>query len=832
MKAMIFLTFLVFGFNKEEILQRAQENRKEVELFLRKAEEKGYKDWAKFLLSSMPDVDLVNLKAEQFISYFTALNKNLKRVPWREKIDDFLFYYYVLPYRVSQEPLENFTTIYADTLYELIKDTKDMREAVLRINEWVFTKMRYRPTVRWDQNALTTIKRGFGRCEEMAILCIKALRTVGIPARNVYTPWWPFTNSNHAWVEVWVDGKWYSIGGGEPTDLNNAWFAIPSKRAAIVKGVVYGEIEDIKESIYKRKKGFTIINVTQNYTDVIELFIQVREKGIPKESVSVSICVYNYSSLPPVGFKKTDKDGYVKFIVGKTQLFIYASKDSLRGYKIWAPPSKHKDTIVIEISKTEIPDTSFWLYTKRIEEERKKPKYKPNMDSLKLLQRLHFSQIKMVDSAVIPVLSEKDRKLVNIFYHAKKGAMELLEFYKSLSDTLKKIFIDYFDFLPPKDIVSLDTIKLEEELRAVLKSQELVSKELPDSLKEYIFSDRILFEQIGKWRRIIQPEFLKFKKESVKETVEEVFRWVKENIEKVEEKGYFGPMMSPLDVYRAKRATDTERYILITGILRSIGIPARIKWSYDAVEYWDEKWKEIRFKEEKEKAKKAWVALKFKDNEVDVTSKQRYYYDYSITQFEEYPRRLDPPIDTSQGYIIITLNEEPIYVITGWRNGYGDTYVRIKKVLPTEDTEKVVIKIGIPEKVRPGDLIVRKYKGLDVKDIGIENKELKKGDVLIIVFDTESEASKSTLYNAVETINGFSGKVYLFALTQEKEIAKEFLKELGIHKGNIFCISEDIKRKWKIKEVPSVLYLKDGKCILWIEGLFLHLSRLIKDLKE
>lgn len=829
-----FLTLLLCGYTQaldtEKLFEAAGDNREEVKKLIEEAEKKGYKEWTDFLLASMPDVDLVNLKSDDFITYFDALNKNLQRIPWKNEIDDFLFYHYILPHRVSQEPLENFTTLYADTLYDLIANVKSMREAILRINEWVFTRMKYEPTARWDQNALVTIRRGFGRCEEMAILCIKALRTVSIPTRKVYTPWWPFTNSNHAWIEVWVDGRWHSIGGGEPTDLDNAWFAIPSKRAAIVKGVVYGELETENEILYKKKEGFTVINTTSNYTNVTELFIQVKENELPVESVSVSICVYNYSSLPPVGFKKTDKDGVVSFIVGRTDFFIYASKDSLRGYELWKPSYKEKDTVRIEILKKEIPDTSFWIYTRRIEKVKKEPKYKPNRDSLKLLQKLRFCQINLVDSSLISLLSEKDQNLVNIFYYAKGGAKPFLRFYKGLSDTLKDIFIDYFNSLHSKDIVSLDTVGLKDELLAVLKSKDFADSGIPDSiLKDYLLSDRILFEQIGKWRKSIQSEFLNLRKESPGKTIDAIFLWVEKNLKKIEEKGYFGPMKNPEDVYKTKSGADAERYTFIVGVLRTIGIPARVKWSYDGVEYWDEEWREKSFEEEEEKGKKGWIALKFEENERDVTKKQRYYYDYSITRFKEHPLRLDPPVDTSRGNIIVTLDEEPVYNITGWRNGYGDTWVRIKRIIPKADTQDVLLKIGIPEEVKPGDLVVRKYKGLDAEDFGIKKGELERGDILIVVFDTESEASISTLKNAKGALNSFSGKIYLFASAKNRETAETFLAELGIHKGILYTLSENVyKKEWKMRDLPSIIYLKNGECIFWVEGLLLHLSNLIE----
>jgi transglutaminase-like putative cysteine protease len=542
------LTGILAGLDKEAILEKAGSNRGEVAHFIDESHARGYDEWADFLLTSMEDVDLVNLRSRDFLAYFDALKRNRERVPWGRGIDGALFQHYILPHRVSQEPLENFTALYADTLYELIKDVKEMREAVLRINEWAFTKMRYEPTSRWDQNATTTIRRGFGRCEEMAILCIKAMRAVCIPARSVYSPWWPFTNSNHAWVEVWIDGKWYFLGGAEPTDLEQAWFNFPAKRTAMVMGVVYGNVEGTGEVIYKKQKDYTVINSTPNYAEATRLYIRVLQGDAPAESSEVSLCVYNYSSLVPVAVKKTGSEGFASFIIGKTDLFVYASLDSLIGYGIWRPSEKDNDTLVLSLEKKDVPDTSFWIYTKRIENVEQEATYTPNRDSLKLLQDLHLARISVVDSSLASALSEEERKKLMIFYHAKGSAPALLAFYKKLPDFLRETFVDYFDALPSKDVVSVDSAGLLDELNAVQRSMAWCTQELPDSiLSRYLISDRIFFEHMGMWRAGIQDEFLEFRKGSVTKTAEAVFDWVLENIEKVEKKGYFGPEKNALD---------------------------------------------------------------------------------------------------------------------------------------------------------------------------------------------------------------------------------------------------------------------------------------------
>ncbi len=848
MLLILFWTLLTFQNNKESLLIRAGENWPEVKKLISAAQDKGYLNWAEFLLSAMPEVDLVNLKADDFINYFAALKKNYNRVPWRQKIDDNLFYYYILPHRVSQEPLENFNEVYCDTLYELIKNTKNMREAVLRINEWVFTKMKYEPTERWDQNALTTIRRGIGRCEEMSILFIKALRTVCIPARHTYTPWWTFTNSNHAWVEVWTDDGWHALGGGELTDLDQAWFATPSKRAAIIKSVIYGNICSQKlnsqkskgkrfhEIIDKKGNGYVIINSTPNYTDVIDLSIQIVKDNLPIESASVSIAVYNYSSLASVGVKKTDKNGYVHWFVGKTDLFVYAHKDSQIGYSIWRPQDKNSDTIVIDIKRQEIPDTCFWLYTKKVNGENRKSQYKPNMPVLQKLHEQHFTKINFWDSLTNVRLNSQ---LVKIFKAAKANKQPLMEFYFRLPDQQKNTFVKYFQKLPPKDIVGLDTNGLLTELLAIENSVEFADKNISDTIiKDYLIGSRILYEQLGFWRSFLQDHFIKIQKSTQKDKaninqiVDTIFNWVKQHIKKKDEGGYFGPMMNPADVFRAKQATELEQYIFIVGVLRSIGIPARIKWSYDAVDYWDKGWKERSF-EPKTKKKKAWVSLKFETNQKDITEQIDYYEDFSITRFNDMPLRLEPEIDTCDQQIILTIDEALAYLITGWRNGLGDTYVRLKKVLASNDTAKYKIDLDAPEDIRPGDWVVREYKGLkDLDKIGIVEKVLKKGDVLLIVFDIVSEASKSTLKYAWQDINLFKGKIYLFAVASDKEQVQVYLKEQDIYVGNLYLINEDVYKKWNIKELPSILYLRDGKCLFWTEGLNLHLPKLLQSFQK
>ncbi|MEO0237151.1 MAG: hypothetical protein ABIN35_02820, partial [candidate division WOR-3 bacterium] len=113
----IFLLFCNFSVEKKK------------KQLLKESEKYDLKVWAEFILKNSEDVDILNFNRNNFINNLLALRENLKRVSWKDKIDDSLLFHYIIPLRVSQEPLENFYEIYKDTLYELVKNLS-MRDAV------------------------------------------------------------------------------------------------------------------------------------------------------------------------------------------------------------------------------------------------------------------------------------------------------------------------------------------------------------------------------------------------------------------------------------------------------------------------------------------------------------------------------------------------------------------------------------------------------------------------------------------------------------------------------------------------------------------------------
>ena len=96
-----------------------------------------------------------------------------------------------------------------------------MKDAILEENHRCHERVTYQPSDARTSAPLATIRSAYGRCGEESTFTVAALRAIGIPARQVYTPRWAHTDDNHAWVEAWADGKWYFLGAYEPEAVFN-----------------------------------------------------------------------------------------------------------------------------------------------------------------------------------------------------------------------------------------------------------------------------------------------------------------------------------------------------------------------------------------------------------------------------------------------------------------------------------------------------------------------------------------------------------------------------------------------------------------------------------
>ena len=292
------------------------------------------KEALQFLYAYMPLGDVVNHTPEYYLDHYQMMMKAREEMPWGESVPERELRHFVLPVRVNNENLDTSRVVFFNELAPRIQDMS-MMDAVLEVNHWCHEKAVYMPSDRRTSSPLATIKTAYGRCGEESTLLVAALRSVGIPARQVYTPRWAHTDSNHAWVEAWIDGDWYFLGACEPEPvLNLGWFNAPASRGMLMHTNVFGKYNG-PEEIVRETPLYTEINVIEHYAPesaAVQITV-VDMDGNPVEDARVTFKIYNYSEFNSVAYKLTDAEGKTSLTAGLGDMMIHVSKDGRFGFK-------------------------------------------------------------------------------------------------------------------------------------------------------------------------------------------------------------------------------------------------------------------------------------------------------------------------------------------------------------------------------------------------------------------------------------------------------------------------------------------------------------------
>ena len=286
-----------------------------------------------FLYAYMPLGDIVNHNPEYYLQHCRMTWRALEEMPWGKKIPERELRHFVLPVRINNENLDAARELFYQELAPRVKDLS-MYDAVLEVNHWCHEKAIYMPSDRRTSSPLATVKTAYGRCGEESTLLVAALRSIGIPARQVYTPRWAHTDSNHAWVEAWVDGDWHFLGACEPEPvLDLGWFNAPASRGMLMHTNVFGRYDGPEDKV-RVTPIHTEINVISNYApESADLQVNVLDMaGASVEGAKVEFKIYNYSEFNTVATKYSDEEGKASLTAGLGDMMVYAAKDGKFGF--------------------------------------------------------------------------------------------------------------------------------------------------------------------------------------------------------------------------------------------------------------------------------------------------------------------------------------------------------------------------------------------------------------------------------------------------------------------------------------------------------------------
>ncbi|MBQ9179116.1 MAG: transglutaminase domain-containing protein, partial [Prevotella sp.] len=262
-----------------------------------------------FLYAYMATADVTDYTTSFYLKNVRSSFATREQMAWGRNVPELLFRHFVLPVRVNNENLDSSRWVFYNELKDRVRGLS-MKEAILEVNHWCHEKVTYQPSDARTSSPLASIRSAYGRCGEESTFTVAALRSVGIPARQVYTPRWAHTDDNHAWVEAWADGEWYFLGACEPEAvLNLGWFNAPASRAMLMHTRAFGDYNG-PEEVVLRTNNFTEINLIDNYAKTARIDFRVADgNGNPVEGAKVEFKIYNYAEFYTAVTKYTDSEG-------------------------------------------------------------------------------------------------------------------------------------------------------------------------------------------------------------------------------------------------------------------------------------------------------------------------------------------------------------------------------------------------------------------------------------------------------------------------------------------------------------------------------------------
>ncbi|WP_105614029.1 transglutaminase domain-containing protein [Vallitalea okinawensis] len=572
----------------EEAIQLAGYKKNEILEGLRSCSQLE-KSGVKFLYGSMPLSDMVNVDFDiylQFVKHALFIREN---TPWGKSIPSDIFLNYVMLYRVNNENIEDCRS----TFYKMLCDrivSKSMVETVIEVNYWCLEQATYQATDIRTASPLTLLKSAYGRCGELSTFTVTALRSIGIPARQVYVPRWSHCDDNHAWVEVWCDGNWYYLGGCEPEPvLNRGWFTAAASRAMLIHSRVFSSCTMNEEVISKNDK-ITYINHLSHYAESKEITVLVVDSNQqPVEDVMVRFEVLNYSEFFPVTTVRTGHDGKAHVTLGLGHIHIHVMKDNQFINQIidTREQSKiilHWDEAIKEKPYTEdfemIPPeehiiNGFKLTSQQEEESRKRFNHS---DAIRKEKESSFhKEYKSLS------ISDEQANLIEAFLLKSKGnAQEIIDFLNRDAYNLHDKLL-LLGSLIDKDYTDVTAELLEEHLKHSLGYKGLYPEEI---FIKNVMNPRVYYEMITNYRPFILDYFDSSTQHHFENHPKEIWNYISRHISKFTEKEYSNLYTGPVQLLQLKMGSIMSQKILFIAICRTLGIAARINEQDLSLQYY------------------------------------------------------------------------------------------------------------------------------------------------------------------------------------------------------------------------------------------------------
>lgn len=524
-----------------------------------------------FLRSHLPQSDL-DCYADillQFAEHGAYLRHN---VSWCKKLEQELFDHYVLCPRVNDEELSFYGKTFFDALWQRIAPMDTMEARILEVNRWCGEMANYQMHDDRTASALTVYRNGSGRCGEESVFLVAALRSVGIPARQVYAPRWAHCDDNHAWVEAWCDGNWRFLGACEPEPvLDRGWFNTAASRALLVHSRTFGESSgNCHGSLISGENGMCWYNQTSRYAKTRDYRFHVCRNGSAAPGAKIHIQVLNESSFHTIATLAADGEGCAQIEMGLGDFHIlavlgnwYAETDCTGRETVLELMPIHPKITGWHSFDMKAPDSSD-INESNLNETQK---------HCRTTDREICGQCRMVREETYAAFAHSRPQWEDLLLTARGNRQTIARFLEEDDDLNREKLLRT---LSAKDLRDVTPEVLHDHLRyAPLRSN------VPEDIyNRYVMCPRIGLEPLRPWRQALSQEV--FPHDPVK-----LWTFLEQEMELCTDQVYANIRWTPLESWRAGRCDEKSRKLLFVAILRSLGIPARLRSLDGKPEFWE-----------------------------------------------------------------------------------------------------------------------------------------------------------------------------------------------------------------------------------------------------
>lgn len=742
------------------------------------------KEGLEFLYAYMPLSDLSVNDGSYYLAQVKSALEARSFFSWGKNIPEDIFLHFVLPYRVNNEYTDTARQVFLAELKDRIKDM-EMGEAALEVNHWCHEKVIYKSTDIRTSGPLTTVRTAFGRCGEESTFTVAAMRSVGIPARQVYTPRWAHMDDNHAWVEVWIDGKWSYLGACEPEpELNIGWFSEPVKRAMMTHTFVFGKYNG-NEEVIERSDRYARLNLLKNYTATKSLPVKVtNSKGQPIEGAKVEFGLYNYAEFYPIVTQTTDKNGFCAATTGFGDLLVHASLGGKSATAI--AKADLTDTLSIVIAdKTVFLPAGEYLFT---------PPPRQRVDTLgedilaannlRLMKEDSIREVYVstfVDSLSVSRITGAQGmdvgKMWEYIAQSRGNWNEIITFIKGLSTEQVEKGAAILMNISEKDLHDIQASTLKDHMSSLEAYPALASVTSDEIYNPYILSPRIGREFVTPWRSFIQQRFTPAQAEEFRSNPISIRNWIADNIIADTINNYYDVPMSMEGMLQLGRGDNYSRDLLFVAISRSFGIPARLETATQRPQFMNETgWNDVFFSTKSNlQPLKSELILKNLSEDPDFVP--RYYFHYTLARFDNGSFvTLDYETDPRLLKFPATLSIDTGYyrLITGNRLSSGGvvanfSYFRVEAGKTTEvgiRQASATEQIGVLGKINEGAT----FKEISSQELVKLSNYMGSTGMIVAVIDPAKEPTKHLMEDlkaVKKALDQWGGKV-VFAVASDK----------------------------------------------------------------